>query len=124
MDRVLMVTRSMDRGLVVWLSLFLVLSSLDAYITNVVIGNGRGYEANPFLVPFAGSWVLYMKAVIFLPMALIVCLVSRWMCRRFNGRGRVVRVLVGTSPVRMEKVLMWACIALGLVCIWNTGVLA
>ena len=48
----------------VWLLLFfLLLNTLDVWLTHQLIASG-GMELNPILRPIAGSWMLYLKGLV------------------------------------------------------------
>jgi hypothetical protein len=88
-----------------WLLLFLSLNIADSILTNKAHAmlelaglEGKMAEANLILRPLAGSWLLLLKGAF----ALIIILA-------FNK-------LTG-MPVR--KVIQLACLALGIICIWN-----
>jgi hypothetical protein len=55
-------------------------------------------EANPMLQPLAGSWLLVVKG--FLALVIMV------------GASRFAKV-------SMQVMLIWACLALLIICIWN-----
>jgi len=88
-----------------WLLLFLSLNVVDTLLTNRAhamlesVGlNGKMAEANIILQPLVGSWLLVLKGAV----ALVIMV----------GINRVARV-----PLR--RMLVWACFALAIVCLWN-----
>ena len=88
-----------------WLLLFLGLNVVDTLLTNRAhamlesVGlNGKMAEANIILQPLVGSWLLVLKGAV----ALVIMV----------GINRVARV-----PLR--RMLVWACLALAIVCLWN-----
>jgi len=94
-------------SIVFWLVLYLCLNVVDAFLTNRACAmlesaglEGKMAEANPILQPLAGSWILMAKG--FLALVLMVA------ANRF-------------AKIPMRRMLIWACLALTLVCIWNAG---
>lgn len=90
-----------------WLLLFLALNFVDTLLTNMAhamlesVGlNGKMAEANIILQPLVGSWLLVLKGAV----ALVIMV----------GVNKVARV-----PRR--RMLIWACFALAIVCLWNAG---
>lgn len=88
-----------------WLLLFLALNVVDTMLTNRAnamldsVGlNGKMAEANIMLQPLVGSWLLVLKGAV----ALVIMV----------GANKVARV-----PLR--RLLIWACFALAIVCLWN-----
>ena len=88
-----------------WLLLFLGLNVVDTMLTNRAhamlesVGiNGKMAEANLILQPLVGSWLLVLKGAF----ALVIMV----------GINRFARV-----PLR--RMLVWACLALAIVCLWN-----
>ena len=88
-----------------WLFLFLGLNVVDTTLTNRAnamlesVGlNGKMAEANLILQPLVGSWMLVLKGAI----ALVIMV----------GINRVARV-------PLKRMLVWACLALAIVCLWN-----
>ena len=88
-----------------WLLLFLSLNVVDTLLTNRAhamlesVGlNGKMAEANVILQPLVGSWMLVLKGAF----ALVIMV----------GINKVARV-----PLR--RMLVWACLALAIVCLWN-----
>jgi len=88
-----------------WLLLFLGLNVVDTMLTNRAhamlesVGiNGKMAEANLILQPLVGSWLLVLKGAF----ALVIMV----------GINRVARI-----PLR--RMLVWACLALAIVCLWN-----
>jgi len=91
--------------IVFWLVLFLCLNVVDALLTNRAYAllesaglEGRLAEANPILQPLAGSWIIMAKGFL----ALVVMVVAN----RF-------------AKIPMRRMLIWASLALVLICIWN-----
>lgn len=91
--------------IVFWLVLYLCLNVVDALLTNRACAmlesaglGGKMAEANPILQPLAGSWMLVVKG--FLALVLMV------VATRF-------------AKIPMRRMLIWACLALGIICIWN-----
>lgn len=92
-------------GIVFWLVLYLCLNVVDAVLTNRAYAmlesaglEGKMAEANPILQPLAGSWMIMSKGFL----ALVVMVVAS----KF-------------ANISMRRVLIWACLALVLICIWN-----
>ena len=92
-------------GIVFWLVLYLCLNVVDAFLTNRACAllqsaglEGKMAEANPVLQPLAGSWIIMMKG--FLALAVMV------VANRF-------------AKIPLRRMLIWACLALVLICIWN-----
>ena len=88
-----------------WLFLFFSLNVADVILTNRAYAmlesvqlEGKVAELNSILQPMAGSWLLILKVVF----ALVIMV----------GANRVARI-------PMRRMLLWACFALGIVCIWN-----
>jgi hypothetical protein len=88
-----------------WLLLFLGLNVVDTMLTNRAhamlesVGiSGKTAEANLILQPLVGSWLLVLKGAF----ALVIMV----------GINRVARI-----PLR--RMLVWACLALAIVCLWN-----
>jgi len=88
-----------------WLLLFLALNVVDTMLTNRAnamlesVGlNGKMAEANIILQPLVGSWLLVLKGAV----ALVIMV----------GVNKVAKV-----PLR--RLLIWACLALAIVCLWN-----
>jgi len=90
---------------VFWLALYLCLNGVDVLLTNRAYDlfeaagfAGKMVEANPMLQPLAGSWMLVVKG--FLALVIMV------------GASRFAKV-------SMKVMLIWACLALLIICIWN-----
>jgi len=90
---------------VFWLVLYLGLNVVDALLTNRAYAmlesaglEGKMAEANPILQPLAGSWVIMAKGFL----ALVVMVVAS----RF-------------ANIPMRRMLVWGCLALVIICIWN-----
>ena len=88
-----------------WLLLFLGLNIVDTLLTNRAhamlesVGlDGKMAEANLILQPLVGSWLLVLKGAV----ALVIMV----------GINKVARI-----PIR--RMLIWACLALAIVCLWN-----
>lgn len=96
---------SFPAGIVFWLILYLCLNVVDVLLTNRAYAMlesaglaGEMAEANPILQPLAGSWLLVVKGFL----ALVVMVVAN----RF-------------AKTSMRGMLIWACLALLIICIWN-----
>ena len=107
LSRMLLDARSDDfqASIVFWLVLYLCLNVVDVLLTNRACAMlesaglaGRMAEANPILQPLAGSWVIVAKGFL----ALVVMAVANRFAR-----------------IPMKRMLIWACLALALICIWN-----
>lgn len=92
-------------GIGFWLVLYLCLNVVDVLLTNRAYAMlesaglvGKMAEANPILQPLAGSWILVVKGFL----ALVVMVVAN----RF-------------TKMPMRRMLIWACLALLIICIWN-----
>jgi hypothetical protein len=90
-----------------WLLLFLALNVVDTLLTNMAhamlesVGlNGKMAEANIILQPLVGSRLLVLKGAV----ALVIMV----------GVNKVARV-------SRRRMLIWACFALAIVCLWNAG---
>jgi hypothetical protein len=96
---------SLGSRTVFWLLLFLGLNVADIILTNRAhamlesVGlNGKMAETNIILQSLVGSWLLLLKGVL----ALVIMV----------GANRATRI-------PMRRMLLWACFALGIICIWN-----
>jgi hypothetical protein len=88
-----------------WLLIFLGLNLADTLLTNRAhamlesVGlDGKMAEANIILQPLVGSWLLMLKGAF----ALVIMV----------GINKVAKV-------SLRKMLVWACLALAIVCLWN-----
>ena len=66
-----------DTAMIMLIAFFLSLNVFDAMLTNVLLANSGFIEANPLLGSIAGTPLIYLKGLIGLSLAVLVCRFTR-----------------------------------------------
>ena len=66
-----------DTAMIMLIAVFLSLNVFDAMLTNVLLANSGFMEANPLLGPIAGTPLIYLKGLVGLSLAILVCRFTR-----------------------------------------------